>query len=136
VPDLPQWAVDDPAIAGRVRLLRRVGRYQVNDGIIDSSCFLEKEEGRGLSVTIWEAQSDLDDVRRFNENFGVVCLAAQAFRLEGSRIVRAALVGNLNHCEIFPRLGSGARKRLKAAAKWVHYPDWVLMDHRVEVEHF
>jgi hypothetical protein len=60
--DLPPGVADDLSIAGPTRLLRRVHKCQVNDGQIDSSVFLEREKGCGLSVTIWESPSDLDDI--------------------------------------------------------------------------
>lgn len=128
--DIPEWAKDDPTIAGSIRLLRRVPSFQVNDGVVDSSCFLEKEFGQGLSVTVWGEPSDLDDIRRRHEEFGVICVEASVFRAANAFIARAPLVGNLNHCEVFPRLSNSPRKKLKIASKWVHYPDWVKPEHR------
>ena len=134
--DLPAWATDDPSISGGVRLLRRVPQFQVHDGKPETSVFDEREPGCGLSVTVWETPDDLADILRRHEAFGVICLPAAAFREHGATIVRHALVGNLNHCEIFPRLGGGARKKLRAALSWVHYPDWVLPEHRQEVARY
>ena len=134
--DLPTWAVDDPEICTPLRLLRRVPRFQVINGVIDSSTFLEKEDGRGLSVTVWQSPCDLDDIRRLELSLGVVCVPVQPLRDAGVRIVRVPLVGNLNHCEIVPRLTPGQRKALKRAASWVHYPDWVATEHRTTVTEF
>ena len=117
-----------------MRLLRRVPRFLVQDGIIEKSNFRETEEGRGLSVTLWETSSDLDDIRRGHDDLGVVCVAASVFRDIGVRIVRVPLVGNLNHCEIFPRLSPSPLKKLKKAARWVHYPDWIPANLRTEPE--
>lgn len=116
-----------------MRLLRRVPKWMVHDGVIEKSNFRETEGGRGLSVTLWESDADLADVRRGNEEFGVVCVTAADLRELNMSIVRVPLVGNLNHCELFPRLGPAAQKRLKNASAWVHYPEWVSPEHRVEV---
>lgn len=134
--NLPDWAVDDSAIAHPLRLLRRIPPFQVNAGVIDTSTFLEKEDGRGLSVTVWRAPSDLDDIRRLEPTMGVVCVPAQLLRTMGVQIVPVPLVGNLNHCEIFPRLTQSQRRALKAEAAWVHYPEWVAEAHRGQVEPF
>lgn len=134
--EFPEWAIDDPAIEGEMRLLRRVPKWLVHDGIIEKSNFREDEEGRGLSVTLWENPSDLDDLLRFQPDFGVICVAAHEFRAVGARIVRVPLVGNLNHCEIFPRFTPSPQKKLRSASKWVHYPSWVSEDHRGVLETF
>jgi hypothetical protein len=134
--ELPGWAIDDPAIAGATRLLRRVPERMVHGGVVESSNFREDEIGRGLSLTIWESESDLADIRRFNESFGVVCVAANVFREAGAVIVRVPLVGNLNHLEVFPRFSSSPLKKMKLAARWVHYPDWVVTEHRGPIEAF
>src|SRR5207302_1939399 len=119
------------------RLLRRVHRCTVHDGLVDRSTFEEQEDGQGLSVTLWAAPSDLDDVRRFNEDFGVICFDVAVLRaIPGIVIARAPLVGNLNHCEIYPRLAPGARKACKNNYRWVHYPEWVQAEHRGPVEAF
>lgn len=112
------------------RLLRRVPRGRVHNGTCEGSNFREDEPGRGLSVTLWETDQDLADVRRFNEDFGVIAVPAEIFRDAGVRIVRVPLVGNLNHCEIFPRLSPSPQKKLRTASRWVFYPDWVLQEHR------
>lgn len=132
--DLPAWVVDDAEIAGPIRLLRRVPEFQVHAGRIEKSVFDERVPGCGLSVTIWESPSDLDDILRRHENFGVVYVPASAFREHNVIIARASLVGNLNHCEIFPRMTGGPQKRLRAASRWVRYADWVLPEHRGAVE--
>jgi len=128
--------VDDPAIQGGLRLLRRVPKFLVHGGKIEKTCFEEREEGSGLSVTAWKSPSDLDDIRRFHEEFGVVCVRAEVFRQFEVTIAPAPLVGNLNHYEIFPRLTPGQRKKLRAAATWVHYPDWVAAEDRGQPEVF
>lgn len=127
---------DDPAIAGDLRLLRRVPELLVHDGEIEKSNFDEREVGHGLSVTVWESPQDLEDVLVGHENFGVVSVKASVFRGEGMAIVRVPLEGNPNHCEVFPRLGQGAQRRIKKQAKWVYYPEWVRAEHRVAVEPF
>jgi len=134
--ELPDWAIDDPAIQGEMRLLRRVPALLVHSGVIEKNNFRETEDGRGLSVTLWADPSDLDDVLRFEPELGVVCVSAQSLRDAGAFIVRVPLVGNLNHCEIFPRLTPGPLKRLKAAARWVRYPPWVAEEHRGNIEEF
>lgn len=108
-----------------MRLLRRVPSFMVHDGVIEKSNYRETEEGRGLSMTLWESPSDLDDVLRFNSDLGVVCVTAEKLREVGAVIVRVPLVGNLNHCEIFPHFSQSTQKKLKSATMWVHYPDWV-----------
>ncbi len=117
-----------------MRLLRRVPEFLVHDGVIEKNNFRETEEGRGLSVTLWESATDLDDVLRFEQDLGIVCVEAQSFRGVNALIVRVPLVGNLNHCEIFPRLTPGPLKRLRAAARWVRYPSWVRENHQGPVE--
>ena len=134
--DLPDWAIDDPAIAGEIRLLRRVPQARVHQGKCETSNFREDEEGRGLSVTVWEREADLDDVRRHHDGFGVICVAAHVFRSVGGIIVRVPLVGNLNHCEIFPRFTPSPQKKLRAEVRWVYYPDWVGLEHRGPTEAF
>lgn len=134
--DLPNGAEDDEEIAGQVRLLRRVPENRVHNGEIEKTNFDEREADHGLSVTVWGSPQDLIDVLRGHENFGVVCVDAEAFRDEEVKIVRTPLEGNPNHCEIFPRLGPKAQRRLKLAARWVRYADWVLPEHRVEIEVF
>ena len=132
--DQPPWVVDDPAIVGQLRLLRRVPEFLVHSGAVELSVFDEREAGCGLSMTLWLDQGDRDDLLRSHADFGVICVTADQLREEGAIIARRPLVGNLNHCEIFPRLTGGARKRLKKAAKWVEYPTWVLPEHREDVE--
>ena len=119
-----------------MRLLRRIPELLVHDGVIEKSNFRETEDGRGLSTTIWESPSDLDDILRFNPDFGVVCVPASVFRDAGAVIVRVPLVGNLNHLEIFPRFSPGPLKKMKAAARWVRYPSWVAVEHRGDLEPF
>jgi hypothetical protein len=127
---------DDPAIAGDLRLLRRVPELLVHDGEIEKSNFDERDEGHGLSVTVWESPQDLEDVLTGHENFGVVSVKSSVLRAEGVIIARVPLDGNPNHCEVFPRLSTGARRRIKRQAKWVYFPDWVCAEHRVPVEEF
>lgn len=134
--DLPDWATDDPQIAAPLRLLRRVHRCQVHDGRFDSSCFLENEKEQGLSVTLWESLADLDDIRRFHEDFGIICFDVAVARQPDVVIMRAALVGNLNHCEVYPKLPPRLRKACKRNGRWVHYPEWVADEHRRPVEQF
>jgi hypothetical protein len=133
--DLPEHFLDDPEIVGEAKLLRRVPEFLVHDGVIESSVFDERSQGCGLSMTIWHGPTDIEDVLRGHDGFGLVCVKAGELRDKGALIVRHPLVGNLNHCEIFPRLSGGARKKLKKAAKWVLYPDWVLPEHRKDIEH-
>lgn len=134
--ELPAWVVDDAAIAGPIKLLRRVPKFQVHDGRFEKSVFEERERGCGLSVTIWQSREDLEDIIRRHEDFGVICVRASVFRELGAVIARAPLVGNLNHCEVFPRMTGGAQKKLRNAAKWVRYAGWVLPEHRGEIETF
>ena len=131
--DLPDWAVDDTEIVGQRWLLRRVLQARVKNGVPERSNFREDEPGCGLSVTVWDSLQDLEDIRRRHENFGIIAAPASAFRAEaGTVIARAPLVGNLNHCEIFPHFGQGAQKRIRETSRWVHYPDWVEDQHRGE----
>jgi hypothetical protein len=124
---LPEWAQDAPDIAGNVRLLRRVHSCQLQPSALapigfDRSTFRENEPGAGLSMTVWESDADVEDVLRFNEGMGVVAIEAHHIRRENGLIVRAPLVGNLNHCEIYPRFGKGPCGRLRDACRWVRYP--------------
>lgn len=131
--DLPAWAVDDEEIAGPIRFLRRVHKDRVHEGVIEKSVF---DDRNGLSVTIWESPRDLEDILRRHDDFGVVCVPASAFREHNVIIARAPLVGNLNHCEVFPRLTGGPQKKLRAASSWVRYAEWVLPEHRGALETF
>lgn len=134
--NLPAWVVDDTKITGPIRLLRRVPEFLVHSGKIEKSVFDVREAGCGLSVTVWEAPSDLEDIIRRHENFGIVCVSASAFREHNVVIARAPLVGNLNHCEVFPRMTGGRQKQLRAASRWVRYADWVVPEHREALETF
>lgn len=127
---------DDPAIVGDLRLLRRVPQGRVHNGKIEDSNFDEREEGHGLSVTVWLSPQDLEDVLLGHEDFGVVCVKASILRAEGAIIVRVPLEGNPNHCEVFPRLAKPARRRIREQAPWVFYPAWVAAEHRTQVEEF
>lgn len=134
--DLPDGAEDDQQIVGKIRLLRRVPENRVHNGEIEKTNFDEREPGHGLSVTVWDSPTDLIDVLRGHENFGIVCVNAEAFRAVEAKIVRRPLEGNQNHCEIFPRLSPKAQRKIKLASCWVHYPEWVLPEHRDEMEVF
>lgn len=134
--DLPQGYIDDVAIDGPIRLLRRVPEDLWRDGVIKSSSFDEREEGCGLSVTVWSSPNDLEDVLRGHAEFGVICVTAAAFRFECALIARVPLEGNPNHCEVFPRMGKKARRRLRDASIWVHYGEWVSAEHRGPTEPF
>lgn len=134
---VPDWVIDDPFIAAPARFLRRVHWCTVHDGAVDRSTFEEQEEGQGLSVTLWTAPSDLNDVQRFNENLGVICFDVAVLRaIAGVVICRVPLVGNLNHCEVYPGLAPAARKACKNNYRWVYYPNWVKAEHRGQVEVF
>jgi hypothetical protein len=134
MPDVPVWAVDAPEIDGNVWLLRRIPEMLCRDGIFESSNFDERAAGEGLSVTLWETNADLEDVLRGHVDFGVACVPAAAFRAEGCIIARRPLVGNLNHCEIYPRISRKGLKRVKSAARWAYYPEWVESEHRLPVQ--
>lgn len=134
--DLPQGVVDDASVAGETRLLRRVPIYQVHEGKVQSNAFDERAAGCGLSVTAWENPGDLDDVLAGHEGFAVICVTADDVRSVGGIIVRSPLPNNPTHCEIFPRLSSGLRKKLRAMHRWVRYPDWVSEEHRGPLEAF
>ena len=84
-------------------------------------------------MTIWQSDQDLEDIRRFNSDFGVVSVKAAIFRECGATIVRVPLVGNLNHCEIFPRFKQSAQKKIRNSLEWVFYPSWVLPEHQEEL---
>lgn len=128
--NLPDWAVDDPEIDGPILMLRRVPAILVQDGVFESSCFRETEVDRGLSMTPWLSDQDLEDVLRDHDDFGVIAVAASALRAEGATIARCPIEGNANHCEVLPHFGKKAQRRLKRAAGWVHYPEWVAEEHR------
>jgi hypothetical protein len=76
----------------------------------------------GLSMTVWQVAGDLEDVLRFNEQFGVLCVNAEDVRNQGLEIARYPLVGNLNHCEVYGQLSSSKRNALRDAARWVRFP--------------
>jgi hypothetical protein len=74
-------------------------------------------------MTLWLADSDLEDVLRRHEAYGVVSIRAGDLRAEGLGITRSALVGNLNHCEVFGQRSQKAKRRLRDRARWVKYFD-------------
>ncbi len=130
MPNLPDWLSDDASINGAVRLLRRVPSGRLSGCRPDTSNFrvsgaVDPITGivLGLSVTVWQTAGDLEDVLRFNEQFGVLCLNAEQVREQGLEIVRYPLVGNLNHCEVYGQLSSSKRNALRNAARWVRFPE-------------
>lgn len=128
--DLPDWAVDADDIPGNVCLLRRVPLHALKGARPDSSNFRNKEDGHGLSVTLWTSHSDLEDIRRNHEDCGVVTIVAHDARALGLIIVRAPLEGNPNHCELFPAISKGRQNLLRNASEWVVYPAIVAQEER------
>lgn len=120
---VPDWAVDAGDIPDGACLLRRVPPNRLSGARPDTSNFQNKQEGFGLSVTFWESDGDLEDVRRGYETFGVVTIVAADARALGLLIARSPLDDNPNHCEIFPTVSGGRRTLLRNASQWVVYPD-------------
>lgn len=116
--------IDDPAISGKLRLLRRIPALKVREGTPDSDNFRHAlGQNTGWSCTLWESPADLTDVRRFHDDFGVVRLFAEDIRQFGLTIARRPLIGNLSHCEVFGDMSKKTICRaLKKIAPWVIYP--------------
>jgi len=96
--------------------------YQLHGVDPDSSVFRNKDEGYGLSVTLWESSRDWDDVCRGHEGAGITTLVVGDVRSLGVIVARAPLVGNLNHCELF-NIGAKTPKKLKRVHAWaLHHP--------------
>jgi hypothetical protein len=136
VADLPDWAIDADDIPNHMCLLRRVPPNRLDGIRPDTSNFQNKEAGFGLSVTLWVDDNDLEDVRRRHGDYGVTTIVAADARALGLIISRNALVGNLNHCELFPTISKGRRNLLRNATEWVTYPQVIPPEARHPVAHW
>lgn len=132
---LPAWAVDATDIRDDQCLLRRVMEYQLDNSSPDSSAFRSKEEGYGLSVTLWESERDWEDDLRYHKDAGLTTLIVGDIRRLGVIVARAPLTGNLNHCELFG-IGSKTPKKLKKLHAWALYHTAIILEHRGEVVNY
>lgn len=128
--DLPDWAIDAEDIPNDACLLRRVPPHALAGVRPDSSNFKNKEDGYGLSVTLWAGQCDLAAVRQDHPHFGVVTIVVADARALGLLVARSPLPDNPNHCELFPTITKGRRNLLRAAAEWVVYPEAIPPEQR------
>jgi len=116
-------------------LLRRVPDYALAGADPDSSNFREKEEGTGLSVSVWTKPDDLESLLAEHPEWGLTTLVVSDVRKLGLRIMRAQLDDDPNHCEIWG-IGSKAPKKLKRVHKWARYNDCVPEESREAVVPF
>jgi hypothetical protein len=128
---IPDWVVDAPDILDSQCLLRRVPDHGLIEYELESSNFREKEEGTGLSVTLWEGERDMQDLLRFAPGFGVTTLVVADVRSLGLKIMRIPLVGNLNHCEVWG-IGSKTPKKLKRVHRWAVHNAIIPLDRRID----
>lgn len=117
---IPDWVVDAPDVLDHHCLLRRIPDYLLVGAEPDSSNFREKEEATGLSVSIWVNPDDLEKILAEHPEWGVTTLVASDVRTHELKIVRAPLVGDPNHCEIWG-IGSKTPKKLKRVHRWARY---------------
>lgn len=122
--EFPEWAVDAADIPDTACVLRRVPPSQIENYLPTTQNFRERdsEPTTGLSVTYWQSDIDLQDVIRIKPDFGVVSIVVADIRSRGLILARVALVGNLNHCEIFGNITPSMRKQFKLASRWVRPP--------------
>ena len=115
---------DDPNIPGASKIIRRVvpGRFMRMTGQPEASAFRRKGGDRGLSVTLWATQADLDATLSGNAGFGVLGLYVHEVRAEGLSIAFTEVPGNPNHCELFGDLPGRVQQRLAITSRWVVYP--------------
>ncbi len=106
-----------------MRLLRRVHPSKMNGSIPDSSLFKKQGSEVGVSTTLWQTREDEICILRDRETEGLISIRVGFLRSLGFGIVRTALVGNLNHCDVFGQFSSSNRKAIRDEAKWVKYPD-------------
>lgn len=117
---IPEWVVDAPDILDHHCLLRRIPDYLLDGPDPDSSNFREKEEGTGLSVSVWASPADLENLLAEHPEWGVTTLVVSDVRKLDLKIMRAPLVEDPNHCEIWG-IGSKTPKKLKRVHKWARY---------------
>lgn len=131
--DLPDWAIDAEDIPNDACLLRRVPPHALAGARPDSSNFRNKEEGYGLSVTVWGNDADLAAIRAGNEDCGIVTVVVADARALGLLVAKSPLPDNPNHCELFPDISKGRRNLLRTASEWVVYPEVVPPEQREPV---
>jgi hypothetical protein len=132
---IPDWVVDAADVEDHHCLLRRIPDYALIDAEPDSSNFREKEEGTGLSVSVWSSPDDLIILLTENPTWGLTTLVVSDVRKLGLKIMRAPLPDDPNHCEIWG-IGSKTPKKLKRVHKWACYNDCVPENSREPVVPF
>ena len=132
---IPDWVVDSPDILNHHCLLRRVPDHALSGGQPDSSNFREKEEGTGLSVSLWLTPDNLDAIIGDYPGWGVTTLVVEDVRKLGLRVMRAPIPGDPNHCEIWG-IGSKTPKKLKRVHMWARYNDCIPEEGRKPVVTF
>ena len=90
------------------RLLRRIPDYQLADAEPDSSNFREKEEGTGLSVSVWTSPGDLDRLLAEYPGWELTTLVVSDVRKSISRHA-----GSVARIPNDSRFGESAQKRPK-----------------------
>lgn len=132
---IPEWVVDSHDILDHHCLLRRVPDHALSGNEPDSSNFREKEEGTGLSVSVWLSPGDVDAMLADHPGWGVSTLVVSDVRKLDLRIMRAPLPDDPNHCEIWG-IGSKTPKKLKRIHRWARYNDCIPNEARQPVEPF
>lgn len=132
---IPDWVVDAPDLPDHHCLLRRIPDHALIDAEPDSSNFREKEEGTGLSVSVWTSPDDLEALLAEHPGWGLTTLVVSDVRKLGLKIVRDPLPDDPNHCEIWG-IGSKTPKKLKRVHKWARYNDCIPEDSREPVVPF
>lgn len=132
---IPDSVVDALDVQDHHCLLRRVPDYSLIGAEPDSSNFREKEEGTGLSVSVWTKPEDLGTLLAEHPEWGVTTLVVSDVRKLGLKIARAPLPDDTNHCEIWG-IGSKTPKKLKRVHQWARYNDCIPTDSREPVVPF
>jgi hypothetical protein len=101
----------------------------------DSSLFKIQGDEIGVSTTLWLTAQDEVDTLRWHESDGLVSISVGLLRSKGFGVIRTALVGNLNHCEVFGLFSGANRKALRDHTKIVKYPN-IYNGERFPVETF
>lgn len=122
--EIPDWVVDSPDILDEQCLLRRVPDHALSGAEPDSSNFREKEDGTGLSASLWSTPEALDAIVADHPSWGVTTLVVADVRKLGLLVMRAPLPDDPNHCEVWG-IGSKTPKKLKRVHRWARYNDCI-----------